>query len=296
MYVIPIILIITALIFIIIFHFKKKNIIRKIKNMSYEEKCLVLNDISYPFGYCYEPAQDIFSSTVCAWQREFGYTHAYDALAPYFNMIFDYQTVYFDYDKKTWLIELWKGQYGINTGCELGIYHADTIVSPKDYDKTFFNAVSDDEMLPLSLTLRKAGKCIGSLKKPHWWLTIFDMGMFSLPKGLSMEAGISFPDCQMLNAFKNALKKYMPDTAVSVLGHTLTFTFTECRNHYSLWKKIVRLWSLIWCKIFCLIFCFVTRPFKRSGDKILYLYYYLPFIFRKTLRLHRIPRSKNKNL
>lgn len=295
MYVIPIILLILALIFIIILHFKKRYIIRKIKNMSFEEKCFILNDISYPFGYCYEPAQDIFSSTVDAWQRRFGYTHTYDVGAPYFNMIYDYQTIYFDYDKKTWLIELWKGQYGINTGCELGIYHADTIVSPEDYDKTLFNAVSNDEMLLLFVTLRKSGKCIGSLKKPHWWLTIFDMGMFSRPKNLSMEASISFPDCQMLNAFKNALIKYMPDAAVRVCGYTLSFTFTKCHNHYSLWQRLVRLWSLIWCRIFCLIFCFVTRPFKRSGDKILYLYYYLPFIFRKTLRLHRVPKSKNRN-
>lgn len=292
MYVIPIILLILALIIIVIFHFKKRCIIRKIKNMSFEEKCFILNDIANPFGYCYEPSQDIFSSTVDAWQREFGFTHAYDVGAPYFNMVYDYQTIYFDYDKKTWLIELWKGQYGINTGCELGIYHADRIVSPDDYSKTLFDAVSDDEMLPLSVTLKKSGRCIGSLKKPHWWLTIFDMGMFSRPKNLSMEVSIAFPDCQMLNAFKNALIKYMPDTAIVVRGHTISFTFTSCRNHYSLWKRLVRTWSVIWCRIFCLIFCFVTRPFRKSGDKILYLYYYLPFIFRKTLRLHRVPTSK----
>ena len=43
-------------------------------------------------------------------------------MAPRFQMVFDALPVYFDYQKKTWLIEFWKGQYGINTGAEIGIY------------------------------------------------------------------------------------------------------------------------------------------------------------------------------
>jgi Domain of unknown function (DUF4474) len=30
---------------------------------------------------------------------------------------------------KTWMIELWKGQYGLMTGCEIGVYNR----SPKDF-------------------------------------------------------------------------------------------------------------------------------------------------------------------
>lgn len=40
MYVIPIIFLILALIFIIIFHFKKRGIIKKIKCMSFEENAV----------------------------------------------------------------------------------------------------------------------------------------------------------------------------------------------------------------------------------------------------------------
>ena len=162
MYVIPIILIVIVVILIIIFHFKKRAIIRKIKSMTFFEKSALLNEISAPFGYCYEPVQDIFSTIHNPWQRNFGFTHAYDVSAPYFNMVYDYQTVYFDYDGKTWLIEFWKGQYGINTGCEIGIYHADTIISPDKYPSAMFNAVADDEMLPFNITLRKYGRCLGN--------------------------------------------------------------------------------------------------------------------------------------
>lgn len=292
MYVIPIILLVIALLCIIIFHFKKKSIIKKICRMTFEERCTLLNDISMPFGYCYEPYQDIFSSTIDAWQKDFGFTHAYDVAAPYFNMVYDYKTIYFDYEGKTWLIELWKGQYGINTGCEIGVYHADTVIPPDKYKSTMFNAVSADEMLPFSVTLRRDAKCLGQLSKPHWWLTIFDMGMCSRPKSLSMEVSITFPDCRMLSAFKQGTKAAMPDVPLSIKCRTVSFIFSRCSNSYSLWKRFVRGWSMIWCRIFCKLFCFVTRPFKRSGDKILYLYYYLPFAFRRTLRLHR--RKKHR--
>ena len=36
----------------------------------------------------------------------------------YVGMVFETLPVYFDYAGKTWLIQIWKGQYGICTGCE----------------------------------------------------------------------------------------------------------------------------------------------------------------------------------
>lgn len=290
MYVIPIILLAVILIFMIILHFRKRRIIKKIRGMSFEERCSVLNDISRSFGYCYEPAQDIFSSNVDAWQRSFGFRHSYDAGAPYLGMVYDCQPVYFEYDGRTWLIELWKGQYGINTGCELGVYHTDTVIPADEYKSTVFAAASDDELLPLSVTLRKGGKNLGSLRKPHWWLTIFDMGVFSRPKRLSMEVAVTFPNCRMLNAFRSAVTAVMPDTPVSVRGHTVYFIYGS-RSRYSLWMRIVRAWMLAWCCLLCSLFRFVTRPFRRSGDRILYMYYYLPSVFRKALRLRRMSKK-----
>ncbi len=291
MYVIPIIFLFIVLFFIIIFHFKKRGIIKKISAMTFEERSELLNEIAAPFGYCYEPSQDIFSCRTDAWQREFGFRNAYDVAAPYASMVYDYQTIYFDYNGRTWLIELWKGQYGINTGCEIGIYHTDTIIPPEKYSSTLFDAVSDEEMLPFSVTLWKKGKCLGKLSKLHWWLTIFDMGMFSKPKSLAMEISITFPDCAMFNTFKKAAIYAMPSTRFSIYNHTISFIFAKSNNHYSLWKRFVRTFALIWCRLLLAIFCLVTRSFKRSGDKILYLYFYLPFVFRRTLRLHRLNKK-----
>ena len=105
------------LFFLIFFHFRKRKIIRKLCCMSDQEKCCMLNELTEPLGYCYDARQDIFTSTTDAWQKRFGYGAIYDKFAPLLNMVIDSQPVYFDYDGKTWLIEFWKGQYGINTGC-----------------------------------------------------------------------------------------------------------------------------------------------------------------------------------
>lgn len=269
------------LFFIIFLHFKKRSIIRKIKSMTFPEKSTLLNELAKPFGFCYMPAQDIFSSLTDSTQRKFGFTNAYDLAAPYLNMVYDYQTIYFDYNGKTWLIELWKGQYGINTGCEIGLYHADGIISPDRYSSAMFNPVSDDEMLTFNITLRKRNICLGNMNRKHWWLTIFDMGIFSNPKELLMEISISFPDCYMFNSFINSASKAMPYTAFGTCDKTTSFIFEKSQNRYPIWKSFVRNIALIWCRFLCMIFCFITRHFKRSSDKILYLYYYIPSAFKK---------------
>ena len=68
-------------------------------------------------------------------------------------MVFDYLPVYFDYNDKTWMIQLWKGQYGINTGGEIGVYYADHIVSQEQLDTTLFQAVDDSDILKMSMYL-----------------------------------------------------------------------------------------------------------------------------------------------
>ena len=90
---------------------------RKVKQMSEREKMILLNELTTPFGFAYEPGQDIFVSQIHAWQRKEGYEALFDNLASKFNMIMDCFPVYFDYRNRTWLIEFWKGQYGINSQC-----------------------------------------------------------------------------------------------------------------------------------------------------------------------------------
>lgn len=192
--IIPAIFLLFILTLIIIFHFKKKKVLKKVCSLRADEKNKILNAMAEPLGFAYNSCQDIFTSRLDATQKIFGYTTFYDLTAPYFNMVFDYEPIYFDYKKRTWLIEIWKGQYGINSGCELGVYHADQLISPDKYNSTIFKAASPDDMPDISLFL---------------------------------------------------------------------------------------------CRMYCKWFNFVTRPFKKSGDKLLYIFYYLPFVSKRICRPKR---------
>lgn len=295
--IIPAIFLLLILTLIIIFHFKKKNAIEKVCSLSNDEKNKILNAMVEPFGFAYNPCQDIFTSRLDATQKIFGYTTFYDLTAPYFNMVFDYEPIYFDYKKRTWLIEIWKGQYGINSGCELGVYHADQLISPDKYNSTIFKAASTDDMPYISLKLNRhchgrhcKYKMLGNVKGRHWWKTLFKPGTFSKPEELFVNISITFKDFPMMFGFLGGLKTAMPGTPYKVSGLTVYFTFCRSHRKYSVFKKFVRHISLFLCRMYCKWFNFLTSPFKKSGDKLLYIFYYLPFVSKRICR----PKHKKR--
>lgn len=149
-------------------HHRKKKICKRICSMSCDDKLEQITSLIEPFGYTYIPCQDIFSTTIDAPQRAFGYTALYDYYAPRFGMVFDCLPIYFDYGGRTWLIELWKGQYGINLGCEVGIYKADSLVAQSQLRTTLS-------------TVSKIRKCFQSLltfsiKIAPWHISAPDTG------------------------------------------------------------------------------------------------------------------------
>lgn len=266
---------------------RKPHAIHKIRCLCADEKCRILTGLIGPLGYHYDREQDIFTSRIDAWQRNYGYRALFDSTAPFFQMVFDCEPIYFDYAGKTWLIEIWKGQYGINTGCEAGIYHADTLIAPHLRKHARFYAVSDEEMLPMHISFSKRQQALFELSRRHWWLAGFCMGLFSNPHELCMKVSITFPDCEMMQAFSEALKQngYCREE-VCIRGLAVSFCF-----HYPKAKQpgrcffISRAVSQWKNRLFCRIYCWVTRPFDKSIDRLLYLYYFLPFAFRKMVRI-----------
>lgn len=289
--ILPSVLFLIIFIPIIFFHFRKKSVIKKVQLLSTDEKQSLLDKLAKPVGYHYDSGQDIFTSRRDAPQKVFGYTGLYDLSAPYFNMIFDYETIYFDYNAKTWLIEMWKGQYGINTGCEIGIYYTDKIVFPDQYNTVVFMPVKEKDMPRLSMILNKypSGKekyCSipGRLEGKHWWLTIFKVGLFSKPGELFADISIRFQDYAMMYQFLNNFEKALPDTDYRVNNLTVYFSFKENHRHYSRFQRVIRSIGLFSCRLYCKLFLHLTRDFEKSGDKILYIYYYLPFIIRRLFK------------
>lgn len=280
------------LFFFCINHWRRKKIICKINHMHTDEKCEILNELIEPFGFCYLVSQDIFTSRTDAWQRNFGYSAFYDRSAPRFHLIYDCLPVYFDYNGRTWLIEFWKGQYGINTGSEIGVYYADRILNQTEYAHTLFQSVSNEDMLDLSFNLFKNGMSIANVCGRHWWLTAFSMGRFSRPVELYMRSSITFPDALMAKAFIRGLINtgYCRDD-IYLFCNTVTFSFSEgnfccgcrCRFLRCIQIRIAQWINRFWCRIYL----FITRPFCLSLDRILYLYYYLPISFRKMFRIRK---------
>ena len=299
------------LLFFILFYFRRHKIICKIRSMDRYRKITLLNELLEPYGFTYLATQDVISSTVNAWQRSFGYHSLFDLSAARFNMVFDCEPIYFDYDNQTWLIEFWKGQYGINTGAEVGIYVSDTIVPPNDCQKTHFNSVSNEQMLPISIVLfRNADSealceiCCKNCECPqgccqpvplfwinrrHWWLTGFRMGQYCEPEELAMRAALTFPNLQMQQKFIQALESSgYKECDLRIHGLTVSLLFSEPhavqpRSRHSLITWMARRKN----QLFCLLYQRVTRPFSCTYDKLLYLYYFLPPVFRHMLKFKK---------
>lgn len=292
------IFLIFALICLCINHKRRKYIIKKVCSMPQPEKCQLLNDLIQPLGYHYLPCQDIFFSTYHAWQRDFGYAHSFDCLAPYFNMVFDSEPVYFNYDNRTWLIEFWKGQYGINSGAEIGIYCADSIIPPQKRNRELFHTISDEEIPIFSMNLYRntthRNQNIASLSMPHWWLAAFRMGCFSNPADLFADFCICFPNCDMMHVFANALIRLGYDAcSLEMCSSRICFSYrtpvtpAPCERLTKFVRCLVQ-WKN---RLFCRLYLIVTRPFCCTVDRLLYLYFYLPLIFRHCLRLRRCKKQ-----
>lgn len=284
-------------------HFRSRHMICKIRRMDSCEKLCLLNELISPFGFSYNSRQDIITALQDPWQREFGYHAAFDRTAPHFNMVFDCEPVYFDYDGRTWLIELWKGQYGINIGAEVGVYYADSVLAPDQYRHTFFKSVPDERMLPIAMDLHQKKSHLFAIQRLHWWLTGFCMGKYCEPEELTLNVSLIFPDAEMLASFINSLLKLgYRESDIFVCGLTVTFSFEGPHNNINA-NFSARLCSRIAQRknrLFIRLYRWITRPFTCTSDRLLYLYYLLPFAFRhavccKKNRKQKLPKICKKN-
>lgn len=146
-------------------------------------------------------------------------------------------------------------------------------------------------MLEVSLHLNKLDSKnhsryirLGDMQKKHWWLTIFKMGIFTYPKDLFVNVSIRFKDSVMLQSFLESFRGTLPHTPYKINGLKLYFSFCKSERTYSFFQKTVRNLALMSCHLYCRWFHYLTRPFETSGDKLLYLYYYLPFTLRYILK------------
>ena len=164
-----------------------------------------LGMLVYTTGFEYCPEKDIIYSTYNNAQRLAGYCRAFDDTAPAIFSIIDCEPIYFCYGEYEWLLELWKGQYGIETGGEAGVYYRKRYLPETEEEKLTgrrYHCVSDEHMPDMAFSLRKDGKELFSRDwTKHWWLTGFHWGVFSEPEELQMLFSVRFPNHEMQQAF-----------------------------------------------------------------------------------------------
>jgi hypothetical protein len=198
----------------------------------------------YAAGFQYDPAQGIIYSRMDALQRHFGYAYGYDVAALGMSAVLDCEPIFFDYAGKHWMIELWKGQYGLESGCEVGVYTRpigstglgyallDATVGRRPGDSVashnlFYDCAADADMLTLSATLHRNGHVLFTRgPETHWWLTGFRWGVLSDPGQLSVDVAITLKDSEMRDAFMAAIAG-RPYPNLKVKGTTVSFTFDK---------------------------------------------------------------------
>jgi hypothetical protein len=193
-----------------------------------EKDTASLNESLEAVGYAYDPVQDIFFSITDPWQRDFGYCHLYDGAAAPMGMVIDCEPIYFEYADKKWMIEFWKGQYDLSTGCEVGVYAAKgpELKIPGVFNGTLYKCVDSVDFLYMSYSLKKNGKTLFVRKGRHWWLTGFKLGAYSEPSELTMYINITLKDRVMRDAFaKGLLAAGYSESEFAVYGNSVSLIF-----------------------------------------------------------------------
>lgn len=290
------ILMMAVLILLIVLMIRRVVNIRRTRRLSVKEKVALINDVAGKFGYEYCLKQDAFLTKLDAWQRKFGYEALFDRAAIRWNMIISCFPVYFDYQGRTWLLEFWKGQYGITVGSEIGIYHADHIVAPKDYAHTHYDSATNEELLNFGVHMIKKGMAPVCIMMPHWWLGVFRVGKLARPKQVETYFKIEFPDNYMKEAFLNGLQRAgYPMSQVESGCYEVTIrNTTENALKKTIIRKIRNFFARIIITILCVLYWLYTLPFKSTLNRLTFLYYSLPFAVRHLLTSRHYQKGKHK--
>jgi hypothetical protein len=223
-------------------------------------------------GYVYDSTEDIFYSKMDAWQRKMGYCRLYDEAAAPLSMIIDSEPIYFDYGGKRWMIEFRKGQYGMTTGGEIGVYNTDRpdLNIPGVFSGSFYDCVDDEDMLPMSLSLYKNNELILSRYARHWWLTGFKLGEFSNPSELSMILNITLKDSVMRNAFiRGLLNAGYSEREIWIYGNGVGLIYRKPYSTQS-WTRMETTDRIVQEKnrLLCEKYQEITRPYDNFYDQL----------------------------
>lgn len=181
-------------------------------------------------GYLYDPAEKCFYTASDPWQRVVGYNEIFDVFSEVALIDFDTIRFKFDYKSKNWLIQIWKGQYGLLFyGAEIGVYN-----KPANRKVPHYDAVKDYERLKISMDFYEYKKSLfgkaewkKQFSRPYdyyWWCTGFIPGNRDNEfEKLRVDARITAKDYDMLSGITSAVRKTGIKYQVSGLDVRLTY-------------------------------------------------------------------------
>jgi len=103
------------------------------------------------------------------------------------------------------MIQIWKGNYFVANGGEVGLY-----CRTPDKKGTFYECVDDSRMLPMTMEISHGDDVLVKKDREiHWWINGFNLsGKLYAPESLTMSFSIEMPDSEMLKAFTESMDKY----------------------------------------------------------------------------------------
>ncbi len=173
------------------------------------------------FGFKYSKKDKIFVTAENAWQRNFGYNEVYDASAPVISITYDTMRVKFNYGGLEWMIQYWKGQYGmVMIGAEIGVYNR----PENSVAGTHYECADDETKLLQTMTVYRRESSTSNNFKPiftrsmsnTWWCTGFIPGTLGAGRynvtaeetaGLKVDSKIVLKTPEMAQAFIQGLKE-----------------------------------------------------------------------------------------
>lgn len=277
----PLLLLLLFLLAILDYH-KQKKLILQIRELSTKEKRVLLHSWMKSSCLSYLPRHDIFTykTNTCS----SGSTHDIWGNFTRFTTLTRSLPIYFNYNGKTWLLQLEQGQYGIYFGGSAGLYYTDYIVSPDNRDLARFTIVKQSEKPQLSLELFKQNMSIFHLSRRHWHLSGFCIGICHPDDQTAFRVSVTFPNTLMLQSFiRGLLNAGYSECEIMIRGLNVSFLFrsdnigSHCLTHFEKLRQHTKLWCN---NSLCKLYFFLTCPFECTLDKLIYLHTSCPFAFR----------------
>ncbi|MBQ2775846.1 MAG: DUF4474 domain-containing protein [Clostridia bacterium] len=200
--------------------------------------------LSYKYSYVDDY---YYTNDKAAWQHNFGFGKVYDFFSPYILLEYDYIRIFFTYDDKDWMLQMWKGQYGmVFYGGEIGIYnrpHSDKGVS----FWTMFACPEEEDWLKMEMTLwhqKLDGRWNREFTRDYdyyWWCTGFKNGHLRQEEPadeLRLTGRITFKDDEMAKLVADGFAECGFKSGISKDGLGLDEIYVDGSDIYFCWQNI----------------------------------------------------------